>query len=83
MSVTEKGPEEKVHPGHHSGLGFDHTGHHPLASVQIKHTLMLRAHGEIGDGLVVVGDVRVQTRFFQCGGDSSELEWGGYKTRGQ
>ena len=32
--------------------------------------------GEVGDGTVVVGDVRVKTRFFQQRGDSSELEWG-------
>ena len=43
-----------------------------------------RQVGEVGDGLVVVGDVGVKTRFFQYGGDSGKLEWGGgYKTRGQ
>ena len=36
-----------------------------------------RQVGEVGDGLVVVGDVGVKTRFFQYGGDSGKLEWGG------
>ena len=42
-----------------------------------------RDEGEVGDGTVVVGGVGVETRFLEDGGDGSQFEGRGDKTRGQ